>query len=116
MPNQKNWNVIGGIAAVAGIIIASILIFLFTSDDGYSGAQALKQQSAGFWIGIAVSFGVAILGLIVLIKSEKSAWGTTGFTLGLVIVIVLLLFGPFGRACTDKANAGITAPKHEVGK
>lgn len=116
MSTKKNWNTILGIGAVAAMVIAAIFIFLLSKDDGYSGVQALKDQSTAFWVGVAISFAVAIYGIRVMIKSETSTWGTTSFTLGLLVVVVLLLFGPFGKACTDKANHGITSPTEQVGK
>lgn len=112
MSTQKNWNVILGVAAIAILIIVGVSIYIFSGTNGYTGAQALKDQSPTFWVCVIIGFIMASIGVLVLVKSQSTAWGNTGFTIGVLILIAALIFGPFGRACTDKANHGVTAPPH----
>lgn len=107
-----NWNTILGIGAIVAIVIAALCIFLFTPDNGYTGVDALKDQSTAFWVWVIVGIVVAGISIYIIFASDKKGWGTVGLSLALVIVAVMFLFNPFGRACTDKANGGVTAPKH----
>lgn len=40
--------------------------------------------------------------------------GSSGLTWALIIIALLLFTCPWGKACTDKSNADITAPGHKV--
>ncbi len=111
-----NWNTVLGIGAILAIIIVALCIFLFTADNGYTGVDALKDQSVAFWVWVVIGIVVAGGSVYAIIASENKGWGTVGLTLALVIVAVMFLFNPFGRACTDKANGGVTAPNHTVTK
>jgi surface polysaccharide O-acyltransferase-like enzyme len=95
------------------IIISMVLIFLFNKDGGISGGKALALEGFWFWffvvVGIAVAAGCAYFAY----KNEAKA-GKNIYTFGAIAFGAIVLFSVFAKACTDKANGGVTAPKHQV--
>lgn len=121
---KPNWGAIGLSIFVAIVLIVSIIVFLVTK-EGYgqyepiSGWQALKLQGAGFWITAIVCLGLGTVAVKAAIANETGAgaWGRklqgkTWVTFALIILAAGLIFGPWGKACTDKGNAGVTAPNY----
>ena len=128
MASAKKFNV----AILAGLVpalfvIIGIIVFL-SSSDGYgdypekTGWQALQLQWPSFWIWAALGFlGACVCAFLVYRNESGTAkgwlqtWlrGKTGTTIALVIIGVCMLTGPWGRACTDKTNSGITAPGYK---
>lgn len=107
------------------IFIIAIIAFL-TSEDGYgqypelNGWQALQLQWPGFWVWALIGLiAGSICGLLAYFnesgagKLGKMLPGKTGLTIVLVILALGLICGPWGKACTDKTNSGVTAPKFE---
>lgn len=105
--------------------IIGIVVFL-SSEDGYgkypelNGWQALQLQSPGFWvwafIGLVLGAGFGLMAYF----NESGATvigrmlpGKTGLTILFVILAMALICGPWGKACTDKTNSGVTAPGYE---
>jgi hypothetical protein len=95
------------IAAVALILLISVLVFLFNADGGYSGWQILKQEGAGFWIVAIISVVIIYFLANAMVKRyEKTQEG--GSTTAYLIAIAVFLAIAFGKGCTDKANGGVT--------
>jgi hypothetical protein len=105
--------------------IIAIVAFL-TSEECYAnycltGWQALKLQWPDFWL---FAWGGLILGAVLIIvayfNESGKGWlgkklrGSTELTIALVIIALLVMCGPWGKACTDRSNGGITAPGHKV--
>lgn len=122
---KPNWGAIGLGIFGAVVLIVSVIVFL-TNKEGYgdykpiSGWEALKMQGAGFWI-IAIILNI-IGGFVVygVVANETGGgWlgrkmeGKTSTTIFLILLASALIFGPWGKACTDKANAGVTAPNYQ---
>lgn len=122
---KPNWGAIGLGIFGAVVLIVSVVVFL-TNKEGYgdykpiSGWEALKLQSAGFWVA-AVILNILGLGAVYAVYANETGAGSlgeklsgkTGTTILLLILAAALLFGPYGKACTDKANAGVTAPNYQ---
>lgn len=105
--------------------IIGIIAFL-SSEDGtgaypeLNGWQVLQLESPGFWtwafVGIIAG---AACGLLAYFNESGAGWlgrklpGKTGLTILLCILALAFICGPWGKACTDKTNAGVTAPKFE---
>lgn len=102
------------IIGVGLIFLIGICIFLFgkSSPNGVTGWQVLGMQGSGFWFWIV--FCTAAAGVLIwrLILNENQG-GSSGKTWALAVFAILLVTTPWGRACTDKANDGITAPKYQ---
>jgi hypothetical protein len=94
------------------IFIAAVLIFLFTKTDGVSGVDVLKMEGTWFWAWVVIGIvGAGFFGYKSF-KNEDNG-GSTGKTILFAILALVLLTSPFGKACTDKANAGVTAPHYQ---
>ncbi|HUR65477.1 MAG TPA: hypothetical protein VMZ03_03935 [Chitinophagaceae bacterium] len=113
------------------IFIIAIIVYLSSSDDCYtnangtvvclSGWETLKLQWPGFWWAIA---GFSIVGVILALLGYFNATGNgkigrmlpggEGLTYVFIIVAIGFIAGPWGKACTDKRNGGITAPGHQL--
>jgi hypothetical protein len=86
-----------------------------------TGWEALALEWPSFWEWIIACSIVGIILLIVAVYNETGAgWlgrklnGSSNVSLVLLILGILLLTCPWGKACTDKSNAGITAPGHKI--
>lgn len=98
------------------IFIIAVIVFLSTKDcyQQYciTGWDVLKLQWPSFWV---FAIGGAILAIVcfaIAWYTEKQG-GSTGKTILFVILALALLCGPWGKACTDKANGGVTAPGYK---
>lgn len=115
---------------IAAIFIFAIWQFLDTKDcygliggpqTCLTGWEALKLQWPSFWTWVTICSIIGGVCVVVAIYNEtgagkigRSLRGSTGLTIVLLILALLLFTCPWGRACTDKSNGGITAPGHKV--
>lgn len=98
--------------------IIAIIVYLSTEDcyQQYcaTGWEVLKMQWPSFWW-----FALSGLALAIFFARKsyltEVAGGATGKVWLYLILAILLLCAPWGKACTDKASGGVTAPgyKHE---
>lgn len=109
---------IGGFIAM--VLIISVCVFLFTK-DGYNGQEitgleAIKRSNPGL-----ITWGIAGLivgsGLVYLSYANATGEGIGAklpgkewVTIALLAIGLLLICGPWGKACSDKANGGYTLP------
>jgi 4-amino-4-deoxy-L-arabinose transferase-like glycosyltransferase len=112
--SKKPFNVSWLFLAVPIILIAAVISFLVTKDGyghGITGAKALSFESGWFWV-------IAFLGILAAIGCGYYAYkndangGKEGVTILAVAVGMVILVSVFGKACTDKANQGVTAPHY----
>jgi hypothetical protein len=117
-----------------GIFIVAVFIFAIcqylNTKDCYglmggpqtciTGWEALKLEWPSFWAWIVICSIIGIMLLVLAYFNETgSGWlgrklnGSSNLSLVLLILAMLLLTTPWGKACTDKSNAGITAPGHK---
>jgi len=117
-------------ALVVGIFIFAIWQFLSTKDcyglmggpqTCLTGWEALKLQWPSFWAWVTICSIIGGVCVVIAIYNETGAGklgralrGSTGLTIVLLLLALLLFTCPWGRACTDKSNGGITAPGHKV--
>lgn len=120
---------------IAGGVIIAIFIFAIwqylSTQDCYglmgeeqkciTGWETLKLQWPSFWVWVTICSIVGAGFIVVAVYNETGAGklgrilkGKTGLTWILLILALLLFTCPWGKACTDKSNAGITAPGHKV--
>ncbi len=106
-------NTGAGILSVFTLAIIGICIFLFSKDDaGLTGIQTLRLESTAFWVCAVICFILSVVFIVLGIRSNNTTGGS-GKTVALFIIAAALLFGPFGKGCTDKANKGVTAPNYK---
>ncbi|WP_276483541.1 hypothetical protein [Paraflavitalea pollutisoli] len=104
--------------AIATIFLVAILAFLFTKSEylnyEITGWEVVKSYGAGFWVWALVGLvGAAVAGYVAY--ANYTGAGTLGrklrgnmwTTILLVAIALICLCGPWGRACTDKANGGV---------
>lgn len=117
-------------AGIAAMIIIAISVFLTTSDcyglpgetpKCITGWEVLSLEWPAFWHWVIGCSVVGVACLIIAYNNEsgagklgRSLQGKTGLTWALVIIGVILLFGPWAKGCENKVDAGITAPGHKV--
>lgn len=117
-------------ALITAIFIFAICEYLGTKDcyglmggpqTCLTGWQALALEWPSFWVWITICSIIGLAMIIIAVYNETgSGWlgsklnGSSNLSLVLIILAVLLLTCPWGKACTDKSNAGITAPGHKV--
>lgn len=116
-------------AVIIAIFIISICVYL-NSTECYglmggpqtclTGWDTLKLEWPSFWVWIIICSIIGIVSFITAIYNETGAGklgrtlrGSTSLTWVLLILSLLLFTCPWGKACTDKSNAGITAPGHK---
>lgn len=99
------------------IFIIAVVVFLSTKDcyQQYciTGWDVLKLQWPSFWVFALGGVILSVICFYLAYNNEQKA-GSTGKTIVLVILALLLLCGPWGKACTDKANGGVTAPGYKA--
>lgn len=101
----------------AGIILlVAVCVFLFTKDNAanpYSvtGLEVLGNQNFSFWL-FAIIFTV-LAGVVIWVLNRYLINGGDSKPFGnWWILIAVFLSIAWGKACTDKANDGVTAPGH----
>lgn len=113
----KKFNINWVWLAVPLIFIIAIVVFLFDKDCYnqfcITGWEVLKIQWPSFWTWVAIGTVLGIVFGYQAYVTEKRG-GSTGRVWLFAILAVLLLTGPWGKACTDKANGGVTAPGFKV--
>lgn len=111
---EKNGLIGWGVAIlVAVILIISLYTFLFTKESyegAITGIQALQQQTAEFWIWAILLSALSAVGVFFIIKKVKQLGGY-GLSLNVFIPIFIFIAIAWGKACTDKANDGVTSGK-----
>jgi len=121
--------IIGGVVLI-GIFIFAIFQYLNTQDcyglmggpqTCLTGWETLKLEWPSFWTWVAICAIVGAICLVIALYNETGAGklgrklnGSRGLTWLLIILALLLFTCPWGRACSDKSNGGITAPGHKV--
>lgn len=112
---MKNW--IKNNKVMTAVILGVLLIlgisaneFLFTKDcpDCITGWQTLGNQGGGFWLGAILGSAAAAVLTYFLVK-KVSKEGGVGVSYSWIIAIVAFISIAFGKACTDKANDGVTS-------
>lgn len=103
------------IVSLTAIIVLSVLIFLFDREgtNGPTGWETLAMEGAGFWIWAIFGIVGAAACVYFLIKNDQRS-GPEWRTWALLALAILLFFSPWGKACTDKANYGVTAPHYKA--
>lgn len=131
--NQKRKDMV--LPIIIGSIIVAIFIFaiwqFLGTKDCYglmggpqtciTGWETLKLEWPSFWTWITICSIAGGLCVVVAVYNDSGAgklgrWlrGYDGVTWTLLIIALLLFTCPWGKACTDKSNGGITAPGHKV--
>lgn len=99
----------------AGIILfIGVLVFLFTKDNranphSITGWQVLGMQSFSFWLW-AIVFTALAAAVIYFLNRYLINGGDSKPFGNWWIVIAIFLSIAWGKACTDKATDGVTAP------
>jgi hypothetical protein len=117
-------------AAIIAIFIISIWTYLGSKEcyglmggpqTCLTGWETLKLEWPSFWTWVTICSIVGAACFVVALYNETGAGklgrklrGNTGLTWVLIILALLLFTCPWGKACTDKSNAGITAPGHKI--
>ena len=110
---------------IPAIFIFAIIVFLKTEEcyKNYciTGWEVLKLESSAFWF-FAVG-GLVVGGFCIYLAYANETGsgsigrkmrGNTGMTITLAILALAMMCSPWGKACTDKSNGGITAPKYKA--
>lgn len=110
---------------IPAMFIFAITVFLKTEDcyKNYciTGWDVLKLEGASFWL-FAIGGLIFGAGLSYLAYANESGSGAIGrkmrgdtsLTIVLVILALGVICGPWGKACTDKGNGGVTAPNYKA--
>lgn len=99
--------------SVPVIFVIAIVVFLSTKDcyQQYciTGWEVLKIQWPSFWVFAIGGIILAIICAVIAFNNELKG-GSSGKTFLFVVLTLIFMCGPWGKACTDKANGGVTAP------
>lgn len=97
-------------------IIIGVSVFLNSKDCDtcLTGWATLKMEWPSFWTWAVIGIIVGIACIVYAVISERSGKGSTGKTILLLIIAIAFIAGPWGKACTDKANQGVTAPGYKA--
>lgn len=116
---KKDRTALWLILAVGAILFISVIVYLTSSDDCYttadgvkhclSGMQPLQLEWPSFWI-FAIGGVVAAAACGYFAYKNEVNVGSSGKTIVLTILAIILLTAPWAKGCTDKVNGGITAP------
>lgn len=118
MSEAKKFNPAWLLAVLVPLfIIIGVSVFLNSKDCDtcLTGWATLKLEWPSFWVWAVIGIVVGIACVVWAIKNETSGSGGTGKTIFLIILAIAFIAGPWGKACTDKANQGVTAPGYKVG-
>jgi hypothetical protein len=112
MKKNTDKTIIALIIFVSAVLLISILVFLTGKDcpECYTGWQILGMQGLNFW-GNAIFFSVLGFGATFFVVKKVINAGGVGVSLNWVIPIIIFFSIAFGKACTDKANNGVTSEK-----
>lgn len=112
MKKNTDKTIIALIIFVSAVLIISLSVFLFQKDcaECYTGWQILGMQGLNFW-GSAIFFTALAGGFTFFVVKKVINAGGVGVSLNWVIPIVVFISIAFGKACTDKANNGVTSEK-----
>ncbi len=96
------------------ILLIAVCVFLFTKDNAanpYSvtGWQVLGMQSFSFWLWAIFFTALAGVGIWAANKYLINGGDSKPFGNWWILIAVFLSIA-WGKACTDKANDGVTAP------
>lgn len=102
------------VAGCAVFIIVALVTFLGKGGTTVSGWQIIANQTFGEWFWML--FASAIAGVVVwaYIKFYKKTQDSKGIV-PFAIAFMLFISIAFGKACTDKANEGVTSGKGRPG-
>lgn len=101
----------GLIIGITLIVVAGLIEFLFNKGNNlFTGWQILKNQTFGEWFRMFFFTILAAGTFYAFLKYYKKEQDTRGIK---VFVFALMAFVAiaFGKACTDKANDGVTSGK-----
>jgi len=108
--------------AVPIILIIGIAVFLGSKDCDtcLTGWDTLKLEWPSFWTWAVIGIIIGVIALYLAYANESGSGavgrkmnGSTGFTIFLLLIAIAFMAGPWGKACTDKANQGVTAPGYK---
>lgn len=104
----------GAIAIVAAIVVFAASVFLFDKGDGFTGFEILKMQSWEFWLWIGIATVITVVCFYFAAKVLKNDTNNSEWiALILLFIGFAVQFGAWGKAATDKANNGVTAPHYK---
>lgn len=110
------------LAVIIPIMFIIAIVAFLTSEECYqnyciTGWEVLKLEWPSFWVFAWGGLGVGFICLILAYLNEtgkgaigRKMRGRLGVTIALIIISLLVICGPWGKACTDKSNGGVTAP------
>lgn len=102
--------------------VIGIAVFLNSKDceQCLTGWDTLKLEWPSFWTWAVIGAIAGIIALYLAYANESGSGavgrklhGSTGFTILMIILALAFMAGPWGKACTDKANQGVTAPGYK---
>lgn len=93
------------------LVIAAAIFFFSKGDAGITGGQALSLQNGSFWLWAVVFILVACVAAYHLYKANKSDKAPAGKKTVLLLVIIICLAAPWGKACTSKSDP-VTSPNY----
>lgn len=113
---KKKFNINWLFLIVPLFFVIGIIVFLFDKDcyGQYciTGWEVLKIQWPSFWIWAVIGAGIAGVFGYLAYRTEQRG-GATGRVILFTILALAFLCGPWGKACNDKANGGVTAPGYK---
>lgn len=114
MKKSTDKTIIAMIIFVSAVLIIGMSVFLFQKNcaECYTGWQILGMQGLNFW-GSAIFFSVLGFGGIFFLVKKVINAGGAGVPLSWAIPIIIFFSIAFGKACTDKANNGVTSEKYK---
>ena len=123
--SNKKFNPTWLLAIFVPIIFIIAIVAFLSSEECYAqycitGWQVLKLEWPGFWIFAWGGLGLGLIMWAVAYFNESGTGaigrklpGSDGLTITLVLVGLMVMCGPWGKACTDKSNGGVTAPGYK---
>jgi len=102
------------VAGIFVIIVISIIAFLSKGGTTVSGWEILTNQTFGEWFWMIFASAVAggvVWAYIKFYKKTQDSKGIVPFAIAFMLFVAIA----FGKACTDKANEGVTSGKGRPG-